>query len=61
MKYLMMVCAAFALLATGCGEEAAVQNITPKPPIDVKVVDSNELSSVLDANELTLIEFTADW
>ena len=70
MKYFMMVCAAFVLLATGCGEEAVVQNKPPaeakpsveaKPPIEVMEVDKAELESTLASNKLTLVDFTAVW
>ena len=60
MKYLMMVCAAFVLLATGCGEEAVVQN---KAPAEVEVAEVNKaaLTAALAANDLTLVDFTAVW
>ena len=64
MKYLMMVCAAFVLLATGCGEEVVVVReaaVQAKPVAEVVQVDKAALTSTLAANDLTLIDFTATW
>ncbi len=70
MKYLLSVCALFALLAAGCGEDAVVDrgssgSSAPAaysgPPGDVMEVDSDALASALAANELTLVDFTAVW
>lgn len=68
MKYLLSVCALFALLALGCGEEAVVDNVPPVssaayngPPGEVMELDKDALASALAANELTLVDFTATW
>ena len=68
MKYLLSVCALFALLAVGCGEDVVVNSSDPSapapysgPPGDIVEVDSEALASALAANELTLVEFTATW
>ena len=68
MKYLLSVCALFALLAVGCGEDVVVNSSDPSapapysgPPGDVMEVDSEALTSTLAANELTLVDFTAVW
>ena len=62
MKYLFLMCATFALLATGCGEESVVQR---PPQVDstgqVTEVDKDALDSALAANQLTLVDFTATW
>jgi len=54
MKYLLSVCALFALLAVGCGEDAVVDSGGPSapapysgPPGDVMEVDSDALTSTL--------------
>ena len=61
MKYLFLMCATFALLATGCGEDSVVQ----RPQVDssgqVTEVDKDALDSALAANQLTLVDFTATW
>ena len=59
MKYLLSVCALFALLCIGCGEETGTAY--SGPPGDVVQVDSDTLASALAANELTLVDFTATW
>ncbi len=67
MKYLLSVCALFALLALGCGEEAVVDNAPAAPAAydgaagEVMEVDKDALASALAANELTLVDFTATW
>ena len=66
MKYLLSVCAMFALLAVGCGEDTVVDNggnagAYTGPPGDVVEVDKDALDSALAANELTLVDFTATW
>ena len=62
MKYLFLVCAALTLLATGCGEDAAVQNApNAHPNVEVAEVDSQALEATLAANDLTLVDFTAVW
>jgi len=70
MKYLLSVCALFALLAVGCGEDTAVVDRSGSssssapysgPPGDVTEVDNDALASALAASELTLVDFTATW
>ena len=66
MKYLLSVCALFALLAVGCGEDTAVvdrsgSSSSSAPPGDVTEVDNDALASALAASELTLVDFTATW
>ena len=69
MKYLLSVCALFALLAAGCGEAVVDRGSSSSsapaaysgPPGDVMEVDSDALASALAANELTLVDFTATW
>ena len=61
MKYLLLVCAALALLTTGCGEETVVQDISTFEKVEIVEVDKDALASVLATNDLTLIDFTATW
>ena len=62
MKYLFLACAMFALLASGCGEEVADKG-GAKGHVTAEVTEVNKeaLQSALDANELTLVDFTATW
>ena len=62
MKYLLLVCAVFALLVAGCGEEAVVRTSpNAHSNVEVKEVGQIELDSILASNDLTLVDFTAVW
>jgi len=63
MKYLLTVCAAFALLAVGCSEGRVVDNRQPgaTSTAEVTEVDKAALGSALASNQLTLVDFTATW
>ena len=59
MKYLLSVCALFALLCIGCGEGATTATYNG-PSGKVMEVDRDALASTFAANELTVVDFTSD-
>ena len=61
MKYLLMACAMLTLLATGCGDDAVVQENPALKKVEINEVDKDTLTSVMASNELTLVDFTATW